>query len=114
MKSKDREAYEEEHKTSPVYTYLRIASTFGFTMAANIYLLSHLLGGWLDGKFGTNILFRMVFLFVALISAFMYLWKRVVISEKIEKEQRDASEKEYQEASSLEQRMDNLRKELKK
>ena len=114
MNPTDKESYEEEHKTSPVYTYLRIASTFGITMAANIYLLSYLLGGWLDDKFGTNILFRMILLFVALISAFMYLYKRVVISEKIEKEQKEAATKEYQEHSSLEQRMDALRKELDK
>ena len=102
----------EQHRTSPVYTYLRIASTFGITLAMNIYLLSHLLGGWLDEKFGTNVVFRLIFLFVALISAFMYLWKRVLISEKIEKEQRRAAAEEDAEKKSLDERMEELRKDL--
>ena len=80
----------------------------------NIYLLSHLLGGWLDGRCGTNILFRLIFLFVALISAFAYLFKRVTVSEKIEKEQREAAAKAGEEKRSLERRMEDLRKDLKR
>ncbi|MGI5874831.1 MAG: AtpZ/AtpI family protein [Bacillota bacterium] len=102
----------EQHHSSPVYTYLRIASTFGITLAMNIYLLSHLLGGWLDGRFGTNVLFRLILLFVALISAFMYLWKRVIVSERIEKEQREADAKADAEKKSLEERMEELRRDL--
>lgn len=97
----------------PAYTYLRIASTFGITLAANIYILSVLLGGWLDERYGTSVLFRLIFLFVALLSAFMYLWKRVVISERVEKELRAEAEKEAQEKEELERKMESLRRGLK-
>lgn len=101
-------------KGSPAaYTYLRIASTFGITLAANIYILSILLGGWLDEKYGTSVLFRLILLFVALLSAFMYLWKRVVISERIEKELRIEAEKEAREKEELERKMESLRRGLK-
>ncbi len=69
-----------------VYTYIRIASTFGLTMGMNIYLLSVLLGGWLDEKFGTEPLLRLILLFVALAMGFLYLFKQIQIAGEIEKE----------------------------
>jgi MFS family permease len=98
---------------SPVYTYLRIASTFGITLAANIYILSVLLGGWLDERYGTSVLFRLIFLFVALLSAFMYLWKRVVVSERVEKEMREEALKEAAEKEALDHKIEALKRGLK-
>lgn len=112
MNRRQKEAY-EKNKTPAVYTYLRICSTFGITMAMNIYLLSHLLGGWLDGKFGTSVVFRVVFLFVALICSFVYLFRSVSVSQKIEKEQIEEKEKTDKSKTSLELRMEELRKGLK-
>ncbi len=113
MDRKEKKVTTTQHSSS-VYTYLRISSTFGITMAMNIYILSHLLGGWLDERFGTSVLFRVILLFVAILSAFMYLWKRVVCSEKIEKDQRETAEQEFEEKRSLDERMAALRKELKR
>lgn len=109
----DRKKTSVDKGSSPVYTYLRIASTFGITLAANIYILSVLLGGWLDERYGTSVLFRLIFLFVALISAFMYLWKRVVVSERVEKEMREEAEKEAAEKEALERKIESLRRGLK-
>ena len=80
----------------------------------NIYLLSHLLGGWLDERFGTSVLFRVIFLFVALISGFMYLWKSAVTSEKVEKEIIEAEAEKGNERKTLEDRMESLRKDLER
>ena len=44
----------------------------------------------------------------------MYLWKRVVCSEKIEKDQRETAEQEFEEKRSLDERMAALRKEMKR
>lgn len=99
--------------TSPVYTYLRIASTFGITLAANIYLLSVLFGGWLDERYGTSVTFRLIFLFVALVSSFMYLWKRVVASERVEKELSEEARKEAAAKEELERKIEALRRGLK-
>lgn len=101
-------------KTSPVYTYLRICSTFGITLAMNIYLLSHLLGGWLDRTYETSVLFRVIFLFIALVTSFYYLYRRVIASEKIEKEQQEIAEQTADETRSLNERIEALRKELKR
>lgn len=103
----------KESHTSSVYTYLRISSTFGITLAMNIYILGHLLGGWLDNRFGTSMLFQLILLFVALLTSFMYLWKRVVCSERIESDQKNAVEYELEEKQSLEERMAALRRDLK-
>lgn len=80
----------------------------------NIYLLSHLLGGWLDDRFGTSVLFRVILLFVALLSAFMYLWKCAVTSEKVEKEIIESEMEKENDRQTLEERMDSLRKDLKR
>ncbi|MDO4541666.1 MAG: AtpZ/AtpI family protein [Bacillota bacterium] len=69
-----------------VYTYIRIASTFGLTMGMNIYLLSVLAGGWLDEKFGTEPLIRLLLLFVAIGMSFLYLFKQIEIAGEVEKE----------------------------
>ena len=104
----------DDYRPSPIYTYLRISSTFGISLAVSIYLLSHLLGGWLDDYFGTSVVFRVVLLFVSLLSAFMYLWKCVVNSEKIEKELRESEEEKIRERKTLEDRISALRKDLEK
>lgn len=80
----------------------------------NIYLLSHLLGGWLDGHFGTVWVFRMLLLLVALVSSFMYLWKRVVLSEKIEKDQKESEIEKIEDTRSLDERIEELKKGLKR
>lgn len=104
----------ESYRPSSIYTYLRICSTFGITLAMNIYLLSHLLGGWLDERFGTSVLFRVILLFVSLLSAFMYLWKCAITSEKVEKEIMESETKKGKERKTLEDRMESLRKDLKR
>ena len=104
----------EHYRPSSVYTYLRICSTFGITLAMNIYLLSHLLGGWLDDRFGTSVLFRVILLFVALLSGFMYLWKSAVTSEKVEKELIESETEKGKEQKTLEERMESLRKDLER
>lgn len=109
---KPNESYDHQD-SAPVYSFLRIASTFGITLAMNIYILSFLLGGWLDERYGTSILFRLILLFVAIISAFMYLWKRVVISGKIEKDIREEAKKKAEEQRELEQKREALRRGLK-
>lgn len=110
--SHKKKEFSDDYRPSPVYSYLRISSTFGITLAVNIYVLSHLLGGWLDDRFGTSVLFRVIFLLVAVLSAFMYLWKRVVTSEKIEKELKETALEEGEERKTLEERMAALRKDL--
>lgn len=73
-----------------VYSYIRIASSFGLTMGMNIYLLSVLLGGWLDDKVGTEPLFRLILLFVAIAMGFLYLFRQIQVAAEIEKENREA------------------------
>jgi hypothetical protein len=102
-----------ENGSSPVYTYLRTAFTFGITLAMNIYLLSFLLGGWLDAKFGTSFVFRLIFFFFAMISGFYYLWKRIKSSERIEAELKEVMEKEAAEKEELERKKELLRRGLK-
>ncbi len=69
-----------------VYTYIRIASSFGLTLGMNIYILSVLLGGWLDNKFSTEPLFRLILLFVSLAMSFLYLFKQIQLAADVEKE----------------------------
>ncbi|MEG0874411.1 MAG: AtpZ/AtpI family protein [Clostridiales bacterium] len=80
-------------KVSPgVYTYIRIASTFGLTMGMNIYLFSVLLGGWLDERYGTDPLFRLILMFVALGMSFAYLFKQASVAQSVEEENIRAEE----------------------
>ena len=113
MERKNTQEPSDNQGTSPVYSFLRIASTFGITLAMNIYLLSVLLGGWLDAKYDTSVLFRLIFLFIALISSFFYLWKRVVSSEKVERELRAQAQQEAAEREALEAKKEQLRRGLK-
>jgi len=103
-----------EYRSSGVYTYLRICSTFGFTLALSIYIFSILLGGWLDDRFGTDPLFRIILLFMSLISAGYYLYMSVVNHEKVEKELKKQHEEDREERRSLEDRVAALKKDLKR
>lgn len=75
-----------------LYSYIRIFSSFGLTLGINIYLLSVLLGGWLDEKFHTQPLLRLVLLFLAIAMSFLYLFKQIQIVGDMEKENRKNSE----------------------
>ena len=104
----------EEYRSSGLYTYLRICSTFGLTLAISIYICSILVGGWLDERFGTDPLFRIIMLFMALISAGYYLFKSVESHEKVEKELKKKHVEEHAERQSLEDRVAALKKDLKR
>ena len=80
--------------TPSMYTFIRIGSTFGLSLGLNLYLLSVLLGGWLDDKFGIAPVFRLIVLFVALGMSFAYLIKQVSVAKDVEEENRKAKEKE--------------------
>ncbi|MEE0775722.1 MAG: AtpZ/AtpI family protein [Bacillota bacterium] len=80
--------------TPSMYTFIRIGSTFGLSLGINIYLLSVLLGGWLDEKLGCAPVFRIILLFVALTMSFAYLIKQVSVAKEVEEENRKASKRE--------------------
>ena len=103
-----------EYRSSGLYTYLRICSTFGLTLALSIYIFSILLGGWLDERFGTDPLFRIILLFMSLISAGYYLYKSVDSHEKVEKELKKQFEEEHSDHKSLEDRVAALKKDLER
>ncbi len=114
MTTKKYDGNSDEYRSSGVYTYLRICSTFGFTLALSIYIFSVLLGGWLDERFGTDPLFRIILLLMSLVSAGYYLYKSVESHEKVEKELKKQFEKEYTEHKSLEDRVAALKKDLER
>ena len=64
-------------ESKSAYAFIRIGATFGLTVGANIYILSVLLGGWLDRRWDTAPLCRLILLFVALVMSFLYLYKVV-------------------------------------
>lgn len=103
-----------EYRSSGVYTYFRICSTFGLTLALSIYIFSILVGGWLDDRFGTDPLFRIILLFMSLISAGYYLYMSVVNHEKVEKELKKQHEEDREERRSLEDRVAALKKDLER
>lgn len=113
MAKKQKEAA-EEYRSSGLYTYLRISSTFGISLAVSLYLFCYLLGGWMDDKFGTGVLFSILFLFMSLISAGFYLYKCVDNHEKVEKELKKQFEEERDERCSMEHRVAALKKDLKR
>ena len=74
-------------KISPaVYFYIRIASTFGLTMGMNIYIMSVVIGGWIDNKLDTEPIFRLILLFIAIGMSFAYLFKQISIAKEVEEE----------------------------
>ena len=112
--AKKQQESTEEYRSSGLYTYLRISSTFGISLAISLYLFCYLLGGWLDAKFGTGVLFTILFLFMSLISAGYYLFKCVTNHEKVEKELKQQHDEEVRERHSLEDRVAALKKDLKR
>lgn len=79
---------------SSMYTFIRIASTFGLSVGITIYLFSMVLGGWLDEKLGCAPVFHLILLFVALGMSFGYLFHQVALVGKEEKEARERDEGE--------------------
>ncbi|MBQ6810387.1 MAG: AtpZ/AtpI family protein [Firmicutes bacterium] len=114
MATKKNDDNSNEYHSSGVYTYLRICSTFGLTLALSIYVFSVLLGGWLDERFGTDPLFRVLLLLMSLVAAGYYLFKSVESHEKVEKELKKQFEEEHSEHQSLEDRVAALKKDLKR
>ena len=112
-KKKNNDASNEYH-SSGIYTYLRICSTFGLTLALSIYIFSVLLGGWLDERFGTDPLFRIILLLMSLVSAGYYLYKSVDSHEKVEKELKKMHAEDTEERRSLEDRVAALKKDLER
>lgn len=78
---------------SGVYTYIRIASTFGLTMGMNIYIMSVVIGGWIDNKLDTEPIFRLIFLFIAIGTSFAYLFKQIQIAKEVEDENKQRAER---------------------
>ena len=114
MTTKKYDDDHNEYRSSGLYTYLRICSTFGLTLALSIYICSILVGGWLDERFGTDPLFRIILLFMALISAGYYLYKSVDNHEKVEKELKKQHDENVAEHKSLEERVAALKKDLER
>lgn len=67
------------------FQYLRVASTFGLSMALRIYVLGIWGGGWLDKKFHTSPWLTLLGILVAIFLSFKFLLDHLSqISDKSE------------------------------